>query len=153
MRDGSVKIDRQGLVFWLGISAVSLGVYLVFGLFLPQLRYHKLEAEAKQNLHAVQLGLERMAVDDPGSNYPYDIYDVIRRGYLNEFPANPFLRRPMRGISIDLPPRGEHGWLSPDSLPAVAPGDFIYVRRYSEGFIPGQAASGLPVVGYTLVLY
>lgn len=150
---GKMKFNRRGLQFWFGVSIVGLGAYFLFGQFIPQLRYHALEAQAKENMHAVQLGLERMSVDDPESNYPYDINEIIRRGYLPEFPQNPFAHRPMRGVSIDEPARGEGTLLDSPELPRLQPGDFVYVRRYGEGYIPGQPPLGRPVTGYTLVLY
>lgn len=153
MLGGKVQLNRRGLKFWFGIGAVGIGAYLVFGQFIPQARFHALEAQAKQNMHEVQLALERMAVDDPGSNYPYNINDIVRRGYLQELPQNPFARRPMRGVSIDLPPRENGPLLGNPELPLLPPGDFVYVRRYGEGYVPGRAANGLPVIGYTLVLY
>jgi hypothetical protein len=153
MRGGKVRLDRRGVIFWLGVVAIGFGAYFIFGQLMPRMRYQALGAEAKQNMHAVQLGLERMAVDNPDSNYPYDINEVIRRGYLAQFPENPFAHRPMQGVSIDEPPRGGGELLDSPELPRLQPGDFVYVRRYGEGYIPGQPPGGRPVTGYTLVLY
>lgn len=153
MFGGKVQLDRRGLKFWIGVGVAGLGAYLVFGQFIPQARYHALEAQAKENMHAVQIALERMAVDNPGSDYPYDINEIVRRGYLQELPLNPFAHRPMCGVSIDLPPRENGPLLENPELPRMPPGDFVYVRRYGEGYVPGQPANGLLVIGYTLVLY
>jgi hypothetical protein len=153
MRGRTLQFNYRGVIFWLGAAVASLSAYLAFGQFIPQARLHALEAQAKQNMHAVQLGLERMAVDDPGSNCPYDINEIVRRGYLPELPLNPFAHRPMRGVSFDLPPRENGPLLENPELPRLSPEDFVYVRRYGEGYVPGQPANGLPVIGYTLVLY
>ncbi|MEZ5339543.1 MAG: hypothetical protein R3F46_14935 [bacterium] len=68
------------------------------------------ESEAKQNLHAIQLALERYAVDS-GGNYPlwisggsypagnfnpadskYMLDPLVCKAYMVKYPANPFLR-------------------------------------------------------------
>src|SRR4051812_43850129 len=110
--------QRANAVALLLAVATGLG-----GLFVSSvardLSYKSKCAQVKQNLHAIQLAVERYSVDDPESSYPRDIRDVIRRGYLPQFPLNPFTGLPMRCIeqrsdaqkfSVDyVPPHTEPG--------------------------------------------
>ncbi len=121
------------------VGCVVAGVLLLIlggGLFLVlaalpnfiKIKDKAKEAEVKQNLHMVQLGVERFAVDNDGDYPPYliggsakhaaqlsgstderqaanffkDVHDapdpkqvadpLLRAGYLNAYPANPFTR-------------------------------------------------------------
>lgn len=104
-------------------------------------------AEVKQNLHAIQLAVERYSVDDPDSSYPRDIKDVIRRGYLVEFPTNPFSGQPMRCVEqLDDVQK-----FDVEYVPAATQrGDFLYFRRFGRN--GRQGADDAPE-GYSLAAY
>jgi len=99
----------------------------------------------------VQLSVERFAVDTEG-DYPYDVNELIQRGYLEQFPENPFAHRPMRAVSVDSPWPEESGEMNPRDLPQMPPGDFVYVR-FCEGLAPTGGQGRRPVDGYRLVLF
>lgn len=78
------------------------------------------EAEVKQNLHMIQLSVERYAVDHAG-DYPLDVQDVISSSYMAEFPINPFTKQPMRSIQPGaVPYEGEFSYevVMQDARPA-----------------------------------
>lgn len=97
---------------WL-MTAISMAAVLVLGLTLakliPVMRARAREAECKQNLHSVQLAVERFSIDSPGNVYPLWLCggslplsaegpldrqlmgdDLLSGGYLLAYPQNPF---------------------------------------------------------------
>jgi len=60
-------------------------------------------AQVNENAHAVQLALERFAVDDPHCYYPISVQQAIAAGYLPELPVNPFTGHPVRFIERGAP--------------------------------------------------
>lgn len=109
----------------LEIAAVILLIALIAGVALPYYlssKYDQREAEVKNNLHNIQLSIERYAVDHEGEYPPYLIggdirYDpywkdidncikgiceiqdrsalsdpLLREGYIDSYPQNPFFR-------------------------------------------------------------
>lgn len=99
---------------WLmGVSSIAIlvALVLVFGYLVPNFRVHAREAEARQNLHTIQLALERYCVDSIYRSYPpwllggcvsdldLDKTDknlsadpLQSEGYLSKYPVNPFMR-------------------------------------------------------------
>jgi hypothetical protein len=108
-------------------------------------------AQCKQNLHEVQLAIERFAVDSPRGNYPRDPGEVIAEGYLTEMPYNPFTGSPMRWVvlaAVDY---------SAPRPPGLSHGDFGYCPR-SDRLPPIQSAdfrrlAPESIFGYSLILY
>ena len=101
---------QAAVLYWVVFLAAA---YLVWGLLfvaIPRSIWHGKAKVAKANLHTIQLVVERYAVDYEG-DYPFDVYDVITAGYIDEFPETPFSGQPMRAY----PPGSE-----------VPPGDFVY---------------------------
>jgi hypothetical protein len=94
-------------------------------------------AEAKQNLHVIQLALERFAVDYDGV-YPADFGLLASESYMPKNPDNPYA--PKQG--------GDENRMQPIPLGQPGqPGDFAYVTKV-------QNVGGQPkVVGYELYLY
>jgi hypothetical protein len=91
------------------------------------LQFRAKAAQCKQNLHAVQLALERFAVDKEGA-YPVSIGEMQQAGYMPKLPLNPFTGEPMQARH-----EGEE----------VPLGDFLYYPRY-------DGADNEPPTGYTL---
>lgn len=88
---------------------------------------------AKQNLHTIQLALERAGADG-GGGYPADFSYVQTEGYLPKLPANPYAKS---GVPMAAIPLGQH-----------SPGDFNYIADTSAG------GRGLGSAGsYALVLF
>ena len=90
------------------------------------------EAEVKQNCHAIQLGLERYAVDAPGSNYPYiimggdwtDSYVVWQQWVDTQVNLDP---------SMITNPARRDGWLAADT----DAGDPLVMESYLPSY-PGN---------------
>jgi hypothetical protein len=97
---------------WLmGVSGIAICSLLLLVIFntVPDMRARAREAECKQNLHSVQLAVERFSVDSAGNVYPLwlcggslpavdeALFDrqlmgdeVLSSGYLLAYPQNPF---------------------------------------------------------------
>ena len=109
--------------------------------------YKRKCSQVKQNLHAIQLAVERYSVDDPQGTYPRSIKDVIRRGYLAEFPINPFTGMPMRCVEE----KTDAVKFSMEYVPPEAePGDFMYFKRFGPN---GQQSLDQAPQGYSLAAY
>jgi hypothetical protein len=101
----------------IGILILALVLSLGFKfLILNPVALDRKSAVVKANLHAIQLAVERFAVDNEGT-YPPRAIDVLSAGYMDSFPLNPFRGMPML----------EHELFSA-SLPE--PGDFVYWPIY-----------------------
>lgn len=128
--------NRPGGKGFLWFSVIYPAVIMFFVLPLTALpNYYRTkslaqEAEAKSNLHNIQLSIERYAVDHEGY-YPADINEIIKLGYIDAFPRNP------------LAPRNEAGDYGRAKMKPVAdgefsPGDFVYLPRLNaEGMVEG----------------
>lgn len=123
------RTDKRQLWFWLIYLSIALVLWLIIGVWLPHQRHVRQVVQTRQNLHAIQLGLERYAVDNEAGNYPGTIDELIVCGYFSKLPENPFTREPMRALPPD----------APDS-----PGDFRYIPLGDDG------SSRAPVVRYEL---
>ncbi len=101
---------------------------------------HGLDAKSanikvKQLLHAVQLGLERFAVDNPTGNYPDSIDQLVQQRYL----IQGLYINPVTSVNGDVPNARDvpFGWSD------VAPGNFTYLKRYDgSGGVTGYALVG-----------
>jgi hypothetical protein len=142
----------QGVArFWTAFGCLSLLVWLVFFVQIPGCVFQSKMAQCKQNLHEVQLAIERFAVDSPRGNYPRDPGEVIAEGYLTEMPYNPFTGSPMRWVvlaAVDY---------SAPRPPGLSHGDFGYCPR-SDRLPPIQSAdfrrlAPESIFGYSLILY
>lgn len=136
------RSDRWSLV----LAAVVVIWYVAAVVVIPKVEYKSHKAQVKQNLHTVQLALERFAVDSPDNSYPLSLQELQVEGYMREFPSNPFAGRPMRGAVYvwrsDLTREENEA-----RIPRQAKGDFVYIQRFY-----GESGSPRPV-GYTLVAY
>ena len=91
-----------------------------------------------QNLHAIQLALERYACDNAGY-YPLDFVELAKQGYLSVNPDNEYAlhRAGEDQARMQLVPPGMPG----------TPGDFAYVTSVQN------TTEGPRVTAYKLVLY
>lgn len=124
--------DRRLVVYWVSYLSAGLLVWQIFAVWVPARQYQQRTALARQHLHAVQLALERFAVDSPAGNYPQDIHELAVAGYLPEFPTNPFTGEPMHPLSLEETSRA---------------GDFRYHPNSGYGNDQG------PPVSYELELF
>lgn len=144
-------INRRIVAFWACFSCLGWFAWVIIFVQVPSCVYHARMSECRQNLHAVQLAMERFSVDAPGSIYPADLDMLIDQGYLDEMPHNPFTGEPMRWVllaELDLeapPPAG------------LNHGDFAYYPRLEKQYMTEPLDLTLlnktDVCGYTLVLY
>jgi hypothetical protein len=128
--------ERGARLLFAAAVLLMLAVVLPVRACVNGIRHASKVARSEQNLHAVQLALERFAVDAEGE-YPYHVDELLAAGYLEQLPENPFTRQPMRCVETDnsaAPP------------PPGNPGDFTYVRRFST-YVPDS------IEGYSLILY
>jgi hypothetical protein len=94
------------------------------------------------------LAVERYAVDHPQSSYPRQIKEVIKLGYLEEFPLNPFTGLPMRCVEESSSADYKFDY---QSVPVGAEfGDFLYYKRYGKD---GQQNPYEAPMGYSLAAY
>lgn len=139
----TITITRRQLKAGLWSAAlILLAAYGMFSL-APRLEYQRQVAAAKQNLHAIQLGLERFAVDSPNATYPLRVEELLSAGYLSALPPNPFTGQPMQPVQVDVRGYNGRGWLQ---VPGAHRGDFVYYPRFDE------TGTGEPIA-YTLFLY
>lgn len=104
-------------------------------------------AETKQNLHAIQLAVERYAVDHD-CYYPVSMEQVRAAGYMDSFPGNPYLMEPAWRNRYEDDQRqmvnlGEMAapW---QQYPLFASGNFVYAPKLAV--IDGE----LRATGYAL---
>lgn len=133
------KLCWPAVRFWLAYMSIGALAWLIFAVWVPGCQYEGKLALAKQNMHKIQLGLERFAVDSAGSVYPHQIDELIQAGYLEQMPENPFSGQPMRCVPL----KGEH-----------RRGDFSYLARGPDGqYVDAHLLRGEDVHVYQLVLY
>ncbi|MEZ5339546.1 MAG: hypothetical protein R3F46_14950 [bacterium] len=111
MISASGSAGGRWLMGLLSVVLIALLLYTVVSL-VPDLRASAREAEAKQNLHTIQLALERYSVDTIDWTYPLwlsggeidttlehartarlKLDPLLDEGYLPAYPANPFARQ------------------------------------------------------------
>src|SRR5437016_5051474 len=83
---------RDKLVFVLlgGAGAGILGALLINAAFIQPAQRAKQDTLARENLHQIQLALERFAVDSDKSSYPFTATELLGTGYLAQMPLNPY---------------------------------------------------------------
>jgi len=147
-------LREQDRRFWVFFWCFTAGAVLILMLasLIPQIVYEKHMSESKQNLHAVQLALERFAVDSPGAVYPLRIEVLSEQDYLPVMPENLFTGQPMRWKVYGS---YDEARLNPDGL---SHGDFGYVvlpEGYGRDSVVEDLAKVDPetIYGYSLVLY
>ena len=86
------------------------------------------EAEGKQNLHLIQLALERYSIDHDG-DYPDNIEQLLKSGFIDVLPDNPFAMSPMQEVLMTDPPE-------------VKQGNFSYLKNSTAGIITGYTLLG-----------
>jgi hypothetical protein len=133
-------------------AAVASGCFLVLGatcllllaaiLWNPGCRIagRARAAECKQNLHTIQLALERYQIDHD-ELFPAALGELLSLGYLPCLPANPYDRQP-RGPMPEVP------------IGAYTPGGVTYIplrASAAEGMLPGQVSGA--VTDYKLLTY
>jgi hypothetical protein len=92
------------------------------------------ERQTRENLHTIQLAVERYAVDSKFIEYPLQVNDELIRRYLAEgWPTNPYTGSPVSEVKAGEPGRA---------------GDFSYLAVGQELW-PGYTTG----VGYVLVGY
>jgi hypothetical protein len=112
-----------------------------------ELDYKSKCAKVKENLHAIQLAVERYSVDSPDSTYPRSLSDLKGSGYLPEMPTNPFTGLPMRCVAeLTDVHKFDAGYVPPDAQP----GDFMYFKRFGP---QGQQRADEAPEGYSLAAY
>ncbi len=97
------------------------------------------EAEVKQNLHLIQLNIERYLIDRDGK-YPDSLEQVIQAGYFDEFPENPFSYSPMREVNLSDNPEDKAG-------------NFTYLPESTDGTITGYTLLGYGSINTTDSFY
>lgn len=141
---------------WLGLMVVCLIAWLIALPNIGNYGSHKpKEAEVKQNLHNIQLALERFAVDTEGA-YPHYLIGgspaqssgipntvayssdvLIRKGYITSYPRNPFIRNSESLLELQADhPKSITG--SDPLRPGDPEGDTLGYRFGAEGRLMGQ---------------
>ncbi|MBN2081809.1 hypothetical protein JW859_06310 [bacterium] len=142
--------DRR---FWWFVYCCLVGaaIILILASSIPRVIYARDMTKCKQNLHAVQLALERFAVDSPGCVYPLRLEELSEQSYMPVMPTNPFTGQPMRW---EVYGSYDQAAQNPDRLNH---GDFGYVivpSNYQRGSAVDLATvDPEDVQGYALVLY
>lgn len=147
----SLRSNSRAVLYCVVFGCLCWIAWLVLFVQIPGCVYAEKMAQSKQNLHAVQLGLERICCDDRSSCYPLDPGVIVEQGYLDEMPINPFTHQPMRYVVLDRP-ADEAG------IPAgLSHGDFGYCPGRGYGESPAaldlSRLSPGDILTYELVLY
>jgi type II secretory pathway pseudopilin PulG len=132
---GLKRNSEQGSGWLIGcgaaVGAFQLLVLLPLLIAVPNfiaIKEKSKEAETKQNLHSIQLAVERFAADS-GGTYPTTIDELQAGNYLQQPPQNPFTLRPMRNISPgDEPFAGEFSY-----EPVMKDGKAVGYALYAYG--------------------
>jgi len=142
---------RRLVALWICLICLGWLTSAIVLVQIPSCAFQAKMNKCKQNLHAVQLGMERYAVDSPGSVYPADLTELIDRGYLRQMPLNPFTGEPMQWILLS-----ELNYEAPRP-PGLNHGDFGYFPRLDKEYMTHpldlSILDRVDISGYTLVLY
>jgi hypothetical protein len=132
------KASRAGLL--LGCLLLAAGIVvclLILPNFIDVKDGNTSRPRSMQNLHSLQLALERYAVDNAGY-YPLDFIELAKQGYMPQNPDNAYTaRRSRESIPMKLIPLGMPG----------NPGDFAYVTKVRD------VSGAQRVVAYDLYLF
>ncbi|MEP0815025.1 MAG: hypothetical protein HRF49_10215 [bacterium] len=128
--------------FWLANAAVIFAaawpVFAATGREIMLARLARATAELKSSSHAIQLAVERYAVDNEGL-YPADLDELVRLGYMDRFPPNPYY-----GLVADAPPVMDQAFEG-----TIRAGQVVYaVNGYRDRYVIaplGWWAAGKPL--------
>lgn len=141
---------RLTLVIVLFIIAILIAVALPNTIRITEKAQN---AELKQNLHAIQLGLERYAADYDG-RYPL-VIGQLRHDYMTEMPRSPFTYRRFGYPETDkypelrqMQPLGEDFYPEKYKTALNPVGNFCYVPRLAVG-----PDGELTATGYLLLAF
>lgn len=142
---------RRLVGLWICLLSLAWLLGSIILIQVPSCAFQAKMVKSKQNLHAVQLALERFSVDSPGGVYPADPNVLIETGYLEDMPRNPFTGEPMRWVMLDVLDREA-------PMPAgLDHGDFGYYPRsegrYTTEPLDLNVLRETQINGYSLVLY
>jgi hypothetical protein len=143
IKEAGMRKYKRSLV-WLAAVVVLIAIGTAAAW---QCRYHQ-QQELMLNAAQIQIVVERYAVDNGGS-LPTDIGQVISKGYVKDWPDNPFGQGSMQPIAPDA---------------KAAAGSFVYValgpviaQTNGRPLSPAEveASQGIPteVDGYLLIFY
>jgi hypothetical protein len=121
------SVTVAALLLLLGLAAAAAW-------WVPRLRQEPArEKQTRENLHRLQVAMERYAVDDPFYGYPLSFETLLAKDGPAVVPTNPYTGRPMQEIKAGDPPR---------------PGDFSYLVQPTT-LMPGYQLGDK----YSLVAY
>lgn len=152
---GLIHNTKKGSGWLIGcgaaLGAFQLLVLLSVAIAIPNfvsIKEKSKEAEVKQNLHSIQLAVERFAVDHDGA-YPTTIDELQAQSYLPQLPQNPFTNQPMRNISPgEQPFQGEFTY-----KPAVKDGGVVGYELYGYGSAQSKGAeSAVPGMEHVIIV-
>ena len=100
-----MKSNRLILALVIAICIVGIAIfaYTIFIISVLGHPYDPLMSRAWENVRIMQIALERYSIDHDG-NYPTDIEELLKLGYLKEFPVyyqSGSEHRTMRNIPVD----------------------------------------------------
>jgi len=95
--------DKPLLIAVATAALLLLAWLVIYNAIVIPVHRANMAAEAKRNLHSVQLAVERYAVDTDGS-YPTRVTQTLEAGYLDALPTNPYTGQPMRELRLGDPP-------------------------------------------------
>ncbi|MBN2081500.1 hypothetical protein JW859_04745 [bacterium] len=121
------KRERNQLIIFASVVAVlaviALPNYIRTGCRPPSV-------DTKANLHAIQLSVERYAIDHDGY-YPLDLETVKAEGYLDRLPKNPYIQKSYWGSRIEQDQQQMVNLAGQGATakqhPLFASGNFVYV--------------------------
>ena len=135
-----IRLNRKRLTVIVVVLLVLGGCGKLCAGYVHNERLDAAGLQSRQNIHAIQLAVERYAVDS-GGEYPRNPEELIKRGYLRDFPLNAY-----SGLLRQAPGLKSQRSMRPLRPGEYCPGDFLYLpitETYS-----GESSVG----SYVLVL-
>jgi hypothetical protein len=147
----SRRQTRRLLGLWTCLLCLGWLLSAIVIIQVPSCVFQSKMVKCRENLHAVQLALERFAVDSPGGVYPADLTVLIDQGYLEQMPLNPFTGEPMRWVML------RESVYEAERPPGLSHGDFGYYPRLEKQYMTEpldlSILERVEIWGYTLYLY